>query len=147
VADRFDLRKDISFNTRMTRASYDEQAARWTITAEDGRQWSAQYLVMCVGQLSMTKKPDYPGQADFKGEIIHSGVWPKHKVDFTGKRVAIIGTGSSGMQMTPVIAKLAKHLTVFQRTPNFSIPAANAPVSDEEDRQVKAGYKARREQA
>lgn len=147
VADRFDLRKDVLLNTRMTRATYDEQAARWTVTAEDGRQWSAQYFVLCVGQLSTTKTPDYPGQASFKGEIIHSALWPKRKVDFAGKRVAIIGTGSSGMQMTPVIAKTARHLTVFQRTANFSIPASNAPVSDEEDRRVKAQYRERREQA
>jgi cyclohexanone monooxygenase len=147
VADRFDLRKDIRFGTRMQGARYDEAAARWTVRSEDGRAWSAQFLVMCVGQLSTTKRPSYPGQDSFQGEIIHSGVWPSHEVDFTGKRVAIIGTGSSGMQMTPVIARVAKHLTVFQRTPNFSVPAANAPVTDEEDRRVKAGYKARREQA
>lgn len=147
VADRFDLRKDICLNTRMTNARYDEGAARWIVAAEDGRQWSAPYLVMCVGQLSTTKRPDYPGQSSFKGEIIHSGIWPKHEVDYAGKRVAIIGTGSSGMQMTPVIAATAKHLTVFQRTANYSIPAANAPVTDEEDRQVKANYRARREQA
>ena len=147
VVERFDLRKDVQFNTRMTRAAFDEANSRWTVTAQDGRQWSAQFLVLCVGQLSTTKSPDYPGQASFKGEIIHSGVWPKHKVDFAGKRVAIIGTGSSGMQMTPVIAKQAQHLTVFQRTPNYSVPAANAPVSDEEDRRVKANYRARREQA
>lgn len=147
VADRFDLRKDVQLNTRMMGAAYDEAAARWTITAEDGRQWSAQFLVMCVGQLSTTKSPAYPGQSSFRGEIIHSGVWPKHKVDFAGKRVAIIGTGSSGMQMTPVIAEQARHLVVFQRTANYSIPAAHAPVTEEEDRQVKANYKARREQA
>ena len=147
VVERFDLRKDIVFDTRMTRAVYDEQAARWTITAGDGRQWSAQFLVMCVGQLSAPKTPDYPGQASFKGEIIHSAVWPKRKVEYAGKRVAIIGTGSSGMQMTPVIARQARHLTVFQRTANFSIPASNAPVSDEEDQRVKAAYQARREQA
>ncbi len=146
VADRFDLRKDILLEMRMTEARYDEKAARWIITAGD-RQWSAQFLVLCVGQLSTTKAPVYPGQEGFRGEIIHSGVWPKHEVDYRGKRVAIIGTGSSGMQMTPVIAKEAKQLTVFQRTANFSIPAANAPVSEEEDRQVKANYRARREQA
>lgn len=147
VADRFDLRKDVLLNTRMARSEFNEATSRWTVTAEDGRQWSARFVVMCVGQLSLTKRPDYPGQDKFKGEIIHSGVWPKRKVELEGKRVAIIGTGSSGMQMTPVIAQVAKHLTVFQRTPNYSIPAANAPVSDEEDRQVKANYKARREQA
>jgi cation diffusion facilitator CzcD-associated flavoprotein CzcO len=147
VADRFDLRKDVRLKTRMTNATFDEVAGRWTVTSEDGRQWSAQFLVLCVGQLSTTKSPDYPGQSEFKGEIIHSGHWPKHKVIFEGKRVAVIGTGSSGMQMTPVIAKQAKHLTVFQRTANFSVPAANAPLSDEEDRNVKATYRARREQA
>ena len=147
VADRFDLRKDINFSTFMEEASYDEKAARWTIKSKDGRIWSAQYFVMCVGQLSTPKAPNYPGQSDFKGEVIHSGVWPKHMIDFAGKRVAIIGTGSSGMQMTPIIAKEAKPLTVFQRTANFSIPASNAPVSDEEDRQVKATYRQRREQA
>jgi len=147
VADRFDLRKDICFQTRMVSAKYDEAAARWTIRSEDGREWVARFFVMCVGQLSTTKSPSYPGQDSFKGEIIHSGVWPKHQVEFAGKRVAIIGTGSSGMQMTPVIAKEAAQLTVFQRTANYSIPAANAPVTDEEDRQVKANYRARREQA
>lgn len=147
VADRFDLRKDIRFNSRMKRASYDEAAKRWAVTTEDGLEISAQYFVLAVGQLSTTKAPDYPGQSSFKGEIIHSGVWPRHEVEFEGKRVAIIGTGSSGMQMTPVIAKKAAHLTVFQRTPNYSVPASNAPVSDEEDRQVKANYRARREQA
>ena len=147
VVERFDLRKHIHCNTRMQQASYGENAARWTVTSEDGRQWSAQYLVMCVGQLSKPKTPDYPGQEKFKGEIIVSAVWPKRKVEYAGKRVAIIGTGSSGMQMTPVIAQEASHLTVFQRTPNFSIPASNAPVTDEEDKQVKENYRARREQA
>lgn len=146
VADRFDLRRDIVLKTRMESAVYDEAAARWTITSTDGRRWSAQYFVMAVGQLSTTKAPDYPGQASFEGEIIHSGIWPKHEVDYDGRRVAIIGTGSSGMQMTPVIAEKAAHLTVFQRTPNYSVPAANAPVTDEEDRRVKADYRARREQ-
>jgi cation diffusion facilitator CzcD-associated flavoprotein CzcO len=147
VADRFDLRKDILLNTRMMKAAFDEVTGRWAVSSEDGRHWSAQLLVMCVGQLSTTKSPDYPGQAAFRGQIYHSGVWPKEKIDFKGKRVAIIGTGSSGMQMTPVIAREAKHLTVFQRTANYSIPAANAPVGDDEDRAVKANYKARREQA
>ena len=147
VVERFDLLKNITFNARMARAEYDEKAARWTITTADGRQCSAKLFVSCVGQLSTTKSPGYPGQSSFRGEIIHSALWPKHKVEYAGKRVAIIGTGSSGMQMTPVIAEQAAHLTVFQRTPNYSIPASNAPVSDEEDRKVKANYRARREQA
>ncbi len=147
VVERFDLRRDICFNTRMRSARYDEDRALWLITAEDGAQWQAAYLVMCVGQLSTTKAPNIAGQDAFTGRIIHSGLWPKEKVSFTGQRVGIIGTGSSGMQMTPIIAQQAEHLTVFQRTPNYSIPAANAPVSDEEDQRVKANYRARREQA
>lgn len=147
VADRFDLRKDIRLNTRMTAAVFDEAADRWTVTAQDGQAWTVKHLVLCLGQLSTTKAPAYPGQDDFRGRIIHSGTWPRDAVDFAGKRVAIIGTGSSGMQMTPVIARQAAHLTVFQRTANYSVPAANAPVTDEEDRAVKASYAERRREA
>jgi cation diffusion facilitator CzcD-associated flavoprotein CzcO len=147
VVERFDLRKDIRFQCRMERAEYDAQAGRWRISCSDGSQWSAQHLVLAVGQLSAPKAPNYPGQDRFRGRIIHSAVWPRDPVDYSGKRVAIIGTGSSGMQMTPVIARQAAHLTVFQRTPNYSVPAANAPVTPEEDRQVKANYRQRREQA
>lgn len=147
VADCFDLRRDISLNTRMEAAIYDEQVARWTIKTNEGEAVSARYLLMCVGQLSTTKAPEFPGQSDFAGEIIHSGIWPDREVSFKGKRVGIIGTGSSGMQMTPVIARQADYLTVFQRTANFSVPAANAPVSDEEDAKVKAEYASRRQQA
>ena len=147
VADRFDLRRDISLNTRMEKASYDEAAAEWEIRTSTGETIRARFLLLCMGQLSAPKAPTFPGQEDFEGEIIHSAVWPKTEVSFEGKRVGIIGTGSSGMQMTPVIAKEAQHLTVFQRTPNYSVPAANAPVSDAEDARVKADYRARREQA
>jgi cyclohexanone monooxygenase len=147
VVERFDLRSDIELNTRMTHAQYDDNRSQWVVTAHDGRRWIAQFLVMCVGQLSTTKRPSYPGQDTFKGETYHSGEWPKHAVSFAGKRVGIIGTGSSGVQMTPVIAQQAAQVVVFQRTPNYSIPAANAPLSAEEDRQVKANYRARREQA
>ena len=147
VADRFDLRKHIEFNTRVASARFDEAISRWQVRSEDGREWSAQFLVLCVGQLSTTKQPQFPGEETFAGEIIHSGLWPQRQISFNGKRVGIIGTGSSGMQMTPVIAQEADHLVVFQRTANYSVPAANAPVTDEEDRQVKANYKARRQQA
>jgi cation diffusion facilitator CzcD-associated flavoprotein CzcO len=147
VADRFDLRKDIDFNTRLTSAHYLEESHRWQLRTEDGRELQSRFLVLAVGQLSTIKTPNIPGAADFKGAIYHSGAWPHEEVDFKGKRVGIIGTGSSGAQMTPVIAQQAAHLTVFQRTANFSIPAANAPVTDEEDAAVKANYAARREQA
>lgn len=147
VVERFDLRKHIRFQCALLRAKYDAQAARWHIQCSDGSQWSAQFLLMAVGQLSAPKSPNYPGLHRFDGQVIHSAMWPKEPVDFTNKRVAIIGTGSSGMQMTPVIAQQAAHLTVFQRTPNYSVPASNAPVSPEEDRQVKANYRQRRDQA
>ncbi|QBM76596.1 NAD(P)/FAD-dependent oxidoreductase [Sphingomonas sp. AAP5] len=147
VADRFDLRRDIELNTRMERAIFDEATARWTVEASDGRRWNAEKLILAVGQLSTPKATRYPGQDDFAGRIISSARWPRDPVDFAGKRVAIIGTGSSGVQMTPVIAKEAAHLTVFQRTANYSIPAANAPVTDAEDSAVKADYPARREAA
>lgn len=147
VVDRFDLRRDIVFNTRIASVEYDETTARWTATADDGRVWNAEKLILAVGQLSEPKRVTYPGQERFKGRIIYSAQWPKDEVTFEGKRVGIIGTGSSGVQMTPVIARQAEHLTVFQRTANYSIPASNAPVSDEEDAAVKARYAERRQQA
>ncbi len=144
VADRFDLRRDIELNARVTQAEYDESAVRWTVGTEDGRKWDARFLVLAVGQLSTTKFPGYPGQSAFKGDIYHSAEWPHEPVDFSGKRVGIIGTGSSGVQMTPVVAEQAKHLSVFQRTANFSVPACNAVISDAEDAAVKANYRQRR---
>ena len=146
VADRFDLRRDVVLNARVDEAVYDEDRAVWTFMTSDGRAWTANTLMLCLGQLSAPKIPSYPGQEDFAGEIIVSAMWPRRKVDFSGKRVGIIGTGSSGMQMTPVIAQSAAQLTVFQRTANYSLPAANAPLTDEEDARVKANYAARRDQ-
>jgi cation diffusion facilitator CzcD-associated flavoprotein CzcO len=145
VVERFDLRRDVHLNQRMTRAEFD--GARWQVSTESGDSWSGQYLVMAVGNLSTTKAPEFPGQSEFTGRILHTATWPREGVDLAGKRVGVIGTGSSGMQMTPVVAKEAAHLTVFQRTPNFSIPASNAPLTDERDAQVKAGYAERREAA
>ncbi|MFA7597457.1 MAG: NAD(P)/FAD-dependent oxidoreductase [Novosphingobium sp.] len=148
VADRFDLRRDIELSTLVSEARYDSETGRWRVQAQDGRAWDAQYVVLALGQLSTPKDTTYPGQERFEGEIIYSAKWPRDReIDFSGKRVAIIGTGSSGVQMTPVIAEQAAHLAVFQRTANYSIPAANAPVSDREDAEVKAHYRERREQA
>ncbi|MGV0818162.1 flavin-containing monooxygenase [Martelella sp. AMO21009] len=145
VADRFDLRRSIVFNARVTSAEYDEEGAVWKVTTESGDTYVCHRLIWCLGQLSAPKTPDYPGQDLFKGETIVSAQWPRRKIDFSGKRVGIIGTGSSGMQMTPVIAEDAKRVTVFQRTANYSVPAANAPLTDEEIREVKAHYAERRE--
>ncbi len=146
VADRFDLRRNIVLNARVEDAAYHEDRAIWAVTTADGRRWMAKVLMLCLGQLSAPKIPSYPGQDSFQGQVIVSAVWPREGVDFTGKRVGVIGTGSSGMQMTPVIAEQAVRLTVFQRTANYSLPAANAPLTDEEDARVKATYAERREQ-
>ena len=147
VAERFDLFRDVYLNSRVASAVFDEAASRWTVECEDGRSWTAAKLILAVGQLSTPKETVYPGQQAFAGRIIYSANWPRDDISFAGKRVAIIGTGSSGVQMTPVIAAQAAQLTVFQRTANYSIPAANAPVTDQEDRQVKASYRERREAA
>ena len=144
VADKFELRKDIAFSSRLTSAEYDEEQQRWNIVTDRGIAYSSQYFIMAVGQLSKPKKPNIVGEDSFKGEIYHSALWPREPVDFAGKRVGIIGTGSSGVQMTPVIAEQADHLCVFQRTANYSIPACHGRISDEEDAEVKANYRARR---
>ena len=108
VADRFDLRRDVHLHQRMTRASWGEPAGRWSVHTEAGARWNARYLVMATGQLSTTKNPQLPGQDEFTGEIHHTARWPHETVDFAGKRVGIIGTGSSGMQMIPIVATAGK---------------------------------------
>ncbi len=140
VADRFDLRRDIRFGVRVTEARYDEAANRWHVTTEAGEQLTAKFLITAVGCLSSANVPDIPGLESFTGRWYHTGQWPHDGVDFTGKRVGLVGTGSTGIQATPVIAATAAHLTVFQRTPNFSVPARNGPMADEFQREVKANY-------
>jgi cation diffusion facilitator CzcD-associated flavoprotein CzcO len=131
VADRFDLKKDIRFNTRVAAASYDEAANRWRVRTEGGETYVVKFLITAVGCLSTANVPEFPGLEDFAGDWYHTGQWPHEGVDFTGKRVAMIGTGSTGIQAAPVIAASAKHLTVFQRTANYSVPARNEPLSAE----------------
>ncbi|MCP3442655.1 NAD(P)/FAD-dependent oxidoreductase [Bradyrhizobium sp. CCGUVB14] len=140
VADRFDLRRDIQFNTRVERAVFDERANRWSVTISNGRTVRAQFVVLATGCLSNARRPDINGLENFKGPVYHTGNWPHQDVDFTGLRVGLIGTGSSGIQSTPVIAEQAKHLIVFQRTANFSIPARNAALTDEERDAVRNKY-------
>ena len=137
VTDRFDLRRDISFGARVTEARYDEAANRWHVTTESGERYDANFLITAVGCLSSANIPNIPGLDSFKGAWYHTGQWPHEGVDFTGKRVGMIGTGSTGIQAAPVIAETASHLTVFQRTANYSIPARNAPLSDEFKRWMK----------
>ena len=140
VADRFDLRRDIQFDTRVERAVFDEDANRWSVTTSDGKTVAAKFVVLATGCLSNARKPDIRGLDRFKGKVYHTGHWPHEPVDFTGRRVAVIGTGSSGIQSVPVIAEQASHLTVFQRTANFSIPARNAKLTDEERQWFRAKY-------
>jgi cyclohexanone monooxygenase len=143
VADRFDLRPDIQFDTRVEQAVFDESTDRWSVTISangETRTVTAAYVILATGCLSNARMPDIKGLNDFKGEVYHTGHWPHHPVDFTGKRVAVIGTGSSALQSVPVIAAQASHLTVFQRTANFSIPARNAPLTPEERDAFRANY-------
>lgn len=147
VAERFDFRRDIKFNTRVIGGAYDEADRLWTVEEVDGTISTSRYIVLATGCLSAARVPDLPGMDAFQGETYHTGAWPHEGVDFTGKRVAVIGTGSSGIQVIPEIAKQAKSLTVFQRTPNFSVPARNQPLSPEYVQGWKSNYSALRRKA
>lgn len=144
VADRLDLRRDIVLGARVTSAVLDEQKLRWTVTTETGQRVTARFCLMATGPLSAAMTPPFPGLDTFAGEIYHTAAWPHEPVDFTGKRVAVIGTGSSGIQSIPIFAEQAAQLYVFQRTPNYSVPAGNRPLTDEDRAQVKANYAERR---
>ncbi len=145
VSERFDLRKDITFNARVKSAHYEEAATRWRVTTEQGETAIARFCIMATGCLSVPQLPDIPGIENFKGNFYQASQWPHHEVDFTGQRVGIIGTGSSGIQAIPVIAEQAEHLTVFQRTPNFSVPAKNAPLDQEWVNAFKQNYRGHRQ--
>ncbi|WP_160108245.1 flavin-containing monooxygenase [Pseudomonas izuensis] len=140
VADRFELRRDIQFNTRVSAATFDEKDERWTVETEQGQRVKARFVIMATGSLTVPKPVDIPGLEDFKGTWYHSTNWPAEGVDFTGKRVGLVGTASTGVQMVPLIAQQAEHLTVFQRTANFVLPAGNRPLSEEEQRHYRATY-------
>ena len=145
VADRLDLRRDIACNTRVVSAALDESGTHWTLTTADGDVLTARFCLMATGSLSAAMTPDFPGLAEFAGEVHHTAHWPHEPVDFTGKRVAVIGTGSSGIQSIPIIAEQAAHLFVFQRTANYSVPAGNRPLSPEDLDEIKATYAERRQ--
>ena len=140
VADRLDLRGDIDLGTRVVSARFDAASDRWTVTTEGGRRLRARWLITAVGCLSSANVPAIPGLEDFAGEWHHTGRWPHEGVDFAGKRVGQVGTGSTGIQAAPVIAETAGSLTVFQRTANYSVPARNAPLSEARKAEVRAGY-------
>jgi len=144
VADRFDLRGDIQLDTRVEAATFNKETNDWTIRTDKGTA-RAPFCIMATGCLSSTNTPNFKGKDSFAGATYHTGKWPHENVDFTGKRVGIIGTGSSGIQSVPVIAEQAAHLYVFQRTPNFSVPARNMPMDPEFQRRIKADYRGFRE--
>ena len=145
VAERFELRSAYQFETQVTQAIYDEPSNRWLVTTDQGESISATYLVTAVGCLSAAQVPDIAGRENFAGPSYHTGEWPHETVDFSGKRVGVIGTGSSGIQAIPIIAQQAAHLTVFQRTPNFSVPSRNTTLSAERADEIKRNIKSIRE--
>ena len=147
VAERFDLRRDISFNCAIEAATFDAEIDCWTLRSAQGDSVQARFCIMATGALSAARTPDIPGLADFHGQAHHTGQWPHEGVNFAGKKVAVIGTGSSGIQAIPVIAQQAAELTVFQRTPNFTIPAWNVPLSDTAQAEWKAHYAEHRRRA
>jgi cation diffusion facilitator CzcD-associated flavoprotein CzcO len=140
VADKFDLRRDMQFNSRVTAAHFDEAAGEWAVTLETGETSRARFLFTAVGVLSAHTMPNIPGVASFEGEAYHTARWPHSPVDLRGKRVGIIGTGATAIQTIQTIGKDVKHLTVFQRTPNWAAPLHTRPITEEEQRDIKARY-------
>jgi len=145
VVDRFDLRRHMRFETVVTSATYDEVSGTWTVVASDGSEFRTRFFIAATGVLSVPYFPDVPRREDFKGESYHTGLWPATPVDFAGKRVAVIGTGSSGVQVIPAIAGEVASLTVYQRSANWCTPLNNAPITPEEQAQLRAGFDAMRE--
>ncbi len=140
VADKFDLRRDIRFGTRVAAAHWDDDSGEWEIATGEGDRCRARYLITAVGELSATQLPNIEGIHDFEGEWHHTSQWPKEPVDFAGRRVGIIGTGATGVQVIQTIASEVGHLTVFQRTANYCCPLRNSPITEEEQAEIKAGY-------
>lgn len=144
VADRFDLRADIRFRTRVDELTFDEATDEWHIGTASGERFVATYVIAATGSLDVSNVPDWPGLNSFRGAAYHTSRWPKDGVDLAGKRVGLIGTGSTGIQATPEVAAVAEHLTVFQRTPNFSLPSFNRTLDPEYERDWKTHYPERR---
>ena len=144
MADRLDLRRDITFGAVVESARLDEDDLTWVVGTSGGEQVRARFVVLASGALSVVNRPDLPGLDEFRGRVLHTGAWPHEPVDFTGRAVAVIGTGSSGIQLLPQVAETARQVYVLQRTPNFSIPARNYRYDPEQLAQLKAAYRERR---
>ncbi len=140
VADKFDLRRDIRFSTRVSAASYDEAAQCWQVRTDTGERARARFLITAIGVLSAPYIPDFAGRESFTGPSFHTGQWPKQPLDFSDKRVCVIGTGATAVQLITEVAKNVGHMTVFQRTPNYCAPLRNGPIDPEAQRQIKANY-------
>ena len=147
VADRFDLRRDIRFDRRVTEMRWEDESRSWHVRTDRGEELTARFAIMATGCLSVARAPEIPGLQEFRGQKYYTGVWPHHPVSFVGRSVGVIGTGSSGIQVIPAVAEEADHLTVFQRTANFSLPARNAPLEPEREIAWKREYRARRDRA
>ncbi|MHC3004650.1 flavin-containing monooxygenase [Gordonia sp. GN26] len=147
VADRFDLRRSITFNTRIIGVHWDDVDSLWTVTTDSGETIRSRFFIASAGNLSVPKTPEFGGIENFSGEVLLTGNWPHEPVDFTGRKVAVIGTGASAIQAIPFIAEQAAELTVFQRTPNYATPLANGPIDHDEVDRIKAEYDAVREAA
>jgi cyclohexanone monooxygenase len=145
VADRFDLKRYIRFGQRVMSATYLEETKSWYVVTSSGNQFESKYCIMATGSISAINKPKFAGLDSFKGDWYLTGRWPHENVDLSGKSVGIVGTGSSGVQTIPMLAQKAKHLTVFQRTANYSIPARNRPLDPEEVKEIKNNYGAVRD--
>ncbi len=141
IADRYDLRRDIRLNTGVTAMVFDESTSSWTVETESGERLRARYCVMATGGLSAPNRPNFPGIETFTGAIVQTSLWPEDGVELEGKRIGVIGTGSSGVQAIPELAKVASHLTVFQRTPAFTWPSQNKVLTDDEQATIKARYR------
>ena len=141
-ADRFDLRRDVQLNTRVTSMAFDDAGNTWSLYAESGEIITARFVICATGILSAPNFPAFPGREDYRGELHHTGLWPHEPVDFTGKRIAVIGTGASGVQIIPIVAAAADQLTVFQRTPNWAVPLRNSPLDEETFARIRADYPA-----
>ena len=145
VADRFDLRRDISFNTRVDAATWDDASGRWNLKTDQGETVNTQFVITALGPLSAPLVPPFKGHESFKGRLVHTARWPREGIDLKGKRVGVIGTGATGIQVIQTIAPEVAHLTVFQRTPNYAVPMSNPRYSDQDRAAIRARYPQTRE--